>query len=199
VTAGQDECRNTFFASVLLTLCWIAITSLKNQEIYFSPPEQLNDPVEGFKDIFWQGDGIVWTNLLRHYLLCLMQATSITAMTGKDFTPDLYSTLVHQTRRRPTLAPIRDIYATICGDFLSHDASKSLVASLSSQSKAVRRDELIFYLRLLFALRHSGHRRAIPASRRVDPADAASVAIGLPNGLTDRSPFDVIFELVEAN
>jgi len=95
------------------------------------------------------------------------------------------------------LAPIRDIYATIRGDFLSHDASKSLVASLSSQSKAARRDEMIFYLRLLFA--HSGHRRAIPASRRVDPGDAASVAIGLPNGLTDRSPFDVIFELVKAN
>ena len=29
--------------------------------------------------------------------------------------------------------------------------------------------------------------------------DAASVAIGLPNGLTDRSPSDVIFELVKAN
>ena len=48
---------------------------LENQEIYFSPPEQLNDPLEGFKAIFWQGDAIVWTNLLRHYLLCLMQAT----------------------------------------------------------------------------------------------------------------------------
>jgi hypothetical protein len=79
--------------------------------------------VEGFKDIFWQGDGIVWTNLLRHYLLCLMQTTSITAMTGKDFAPDLCSTLVHQTADDLSLAPIRDIYATICGDFLSHDAS----------------------------------------------------------------------------
>jgi hypothetical protein len=39
---------------------------LEHQEIYFSPPEQLNDPLEGFKDIFWQGDAIVWTNLLRH-------------------------------------------------------------------------------------------------------------------------------------
>jgi hypothetical protein len=60
---------------------------LEHQEIYFSPPEQLNDPLEGFKDIFWQGDAIVWTNLLRHYLLCLMQATSITMVAGKDFTP----------------------------------------------------------------------------------------------------------------
>lgn len=29
--------------------------------------------------------------------------------------------------------------------------------------------------------------------------DTASVAVGLPNGLTDCSPFDVIFELVKAN
>jgi hypothetical protein len=39
-----------------------------------------------------------------------------------------------------------------CADFLSHDAPKSLVASLSLQSRAVRRDELIVYLRLLHGL-----------------------------------------------
>jgi hypothetical protein len=38
---------------------------LENQEIYFCPPQQLNDPLEGFKDIFWKGDEIVWRNLLR--------------------------------------------------------------------------------------------------------------------------------------
>jgi hypothetical protein len=81
-----------------------------------------------------------------------MQATSITVVAGNDFTLDLCSRLVHQTEHDLPEAPIRDTYATICNDFLSHDASKSLVASLSSQSKAVRRDELIFYLRLLNGL-----------------------------------------------
>jgi hypothetical protein len=33
---------------------------LAKQEIYFSPPEELNDPMEGYKDVFWSGDGIVW-------------------------------------------------------------------------------------------------------------------------------------------
>ena len=42
---------------------------LRKQEIYFAPPDQLNDPMEGFKDVYWQGDRIVWTNLIRHYLL----------------------------------------------------------------------------------------------------------------------------------
>ena len=32
---------------------------LKKQEIYFANPEQLNDPMEGLRDIFWRGDKIV--------------------------------------------------------------------------------------------------------------------------------------------
>ena len=27
---------------------------LKKQEIYFASPEQLNDPMEGLRDIFWE-------------------------------------------------------------------------------------------------------------------------------------------------
>jgi hypothetical protein len=28
--------------------------------------------MEGFKDMFWLGDKIVWMNLLKHYLLCFL-------------------------------------------------------------------------------------------------------------------------------
>ena len=44
---------------------------LEKQSIYFESPGKLNDPMEGFRDIVWQGDRIVWTNLFRHYLYCL--------------------------------------------------------------------------------------------------------------------------------
>ena len=44
---------------------------LEKQSIYFASPEELNDPMEGFRDIVWQGDRIVWTNLFRHYICCL--------------------------------------------------------------------------------------------------------------------------------
>ena len=40
---------------------------LEKQTIYFASPEELNDPMEGFRDIVWRGDKIVWINLLRHY------------------------------------------------------------------------------------------------------------------------------------
>ena len=44
---------------------------LKKQEIYFARPEQLNDPMEGLRDIFWRGDKIVWENFFKHYAFCL--------------------------------------------------------------------------------------------------------------------------------
>jgi hypothetical protein len=58
---------------------------VESQEIYFSRPDELNDPLEGFKDIFWRGDHIVWRNLFRHYLLNLMLTTSLSEISGKEF------------------------------------------------------------------------------------------------------------------
>jgi hypothetical protein len=60
---------------------------LEKQEIYFCSPQALNDPIEGFKDLFWQGDEIVWRNLLKHYVLCLMKTFSVAVVSGKDYHP----------------------------------------------------------------------------------------------------------------
>lgn len=86
---------------------------LENQDIYFSPPEQLNDPLEGLMDVFWRGDVIVWTNLLRHYLLCLLQSTYLS---------------------------LRDIYAAVCSVFLEHDAPKVFIEGVSSPERMIRRE-----------------------------------------------------------
>jgi hypothetical protein len=45
---------------------------LDSQYIYFADPAQLNDPLEGYKDLFFSGDRVVWDNLFRHYVRCLV-------------------------------------------------------------------------------------------------------------------------------
>src|SRR5205814_6675950 len=60
-------------------------SDLQNQEIYFASALELNDPLEGYKDLFWKGDEIAWKNLLRHYLLCLMQTILRTLEHGPDY------------------------------------------------------------------------------------------------------------------
>lgn len=125
---------------------------LEAQQIYFSPPDKLNDPLEGFKDIFWRGDSIVWRNLLRHYLLNLMQAASISAVMGQEFDPGMCAQLVHQTDDDLPQAPIRSVYGVACKEFFGHPAPERLISALATQERAVRRDELVFHLRLLHPL-----------------------------------------------
>lgn len=44
---------------------------LEKQEIYFASPEELNDPMEYYKHIIFQGDNVLWQNFFKHYLMCL--------------------------------------------------------------------------------------------------------------------------------
>ena len=41
--------------------------------------------MEGYKDVFWSGDRILWRNLIRHYLRCLLQTMSLCLTTGPKF------------------------------------------------------------------------------------------------------------------
>lgn len=125
---------------------------LETQQIYFCPPDKLNDPLEGFKDIFWRGDKIVWRNLLRHYLLNLLQSTSIASIMGEEFSLDMCMTFARQTEDDLPQAPIRKIYSAACEKFFEHSTPNHLISFISSKSKSIRRDELIYYLRLIHPL-----------------------------------------------
>ena len=41
---------------------------LKNSVIYFANLSELNDPMEGFIDIYFKGDHVIWRNLFRNYI-----------------------------------------------------------------------------------------------------------------------------------
>jgi hypothetical protein len=62
----------------------LGFNELEKQEIFFAAPESLNDPVEGYLDIFWSGDKIVWTNLFKNYLICLMNCHLLAIIGGED-------------------------------------------------------------------------------------------------------------------
>jgi len=126
---------------------------LERQEIYFSAPAELNDPMEGFKDLFWSGDRIVWENFLRHYILCL-QETAIHALAGPDLDNHVLDNLVFSVPDSLPHAPIRTIYKRLSEAFLNDAAVKTFLRVVSSRSTPIRQNELTSYLRSLhpFAL-----------------------------------------------
>lgn len=57
---------------------------LENQEIYFASPEELNDPLEYYQNIVFQGDEVVWENLFKHYFSFIFFNLIIIKITKKE-------------------------------------------------------------------------------------------------------------------
>ncbi len=58
---------------------------LENQEIYFCPYAELNDPAEGNLNVYWQGDRIVWQGFFRHYFTCLFSSWALVSLGFEEY------------------------------------------------------------------------------------------------------------------
>lgn len=127
---------------------------LQRQEIYFASPNELNDPMDGFKDIFWHGDEIVWTNLLRHYLRSLQSAVLLSCLTGEKDPVDWESiSVVDLGATEYRSEAERLTHEKMCARFFI-EPIRTWIHHLGTRDRPVRRDEFITYLKWLhgFAL-----------------------------------------------
>ncbi|MFK3698029.1 DUF2971 domain-containing protein [Serratia bockelmannii] len=124
---------------------------LESQTIFFASPETLNDPMEGFRDIFWQGDFVVWRNLFRHYLLCLERMCSMLLIAKKDY-PILPEHIPVYSGIDDFPTPkYKELFSNISTDFFKSKKLLSLVEALSERTTPIRKDELSYYLNIIHA------------------------------------------------
>ena len=120
---------------------------LEKQTIYFASPDQLNDPMEGFRDIVWRGDKIVWTNFLKHFVYCLhgsyflLRTTGTSRELGVDDIPflgrwDQISTSQEQ-----------GLFDDIWHRFRNLPRMPEIIEVLAKPYRKIRIRELEFYLR----------------------------------------------------
>src|SRR5690606_4483815 len=124
-------------------------SELENQEIYFAPSRYFNDPMEGFLDIFWDGDSIVWENLLRHFLMCLEHVFALNTVVGEKIQIKAVQIPVFKNRSSYNSEAAKEVHSKIEEIFFCYDYIKNLPDSLASRTNTIRRDELITYLRLV--------------------------------------------------
>jgi hypothetical protein len=122
---------------------------LEKQEIYFSPLPALNDPIDGFRDLLWQGDEIVWRNLLRHYLRRLTQTVSYALIVGKDYVPSILKRFVLGTER--SFPNFIELHQRVCAAFFDAYELNTLPQLLAACPHPFRRDDLEFCLRAVHA------------------------------------------------
>ena len=125
---------------------------LENQEIYFSDIDSLNDPMEGFREVYWSGDVIAWKNLFKHYILCLehMCALAYFDMKGTPFS----SVIVPVYRSEDNLPTdrYRQIFNEICDKFFKNSDMNKYIEIIASLPWKVSRDELYSFLRSIHSM-----------------------------------------------
>lgn len=125
---------------------------LEKQEIYFAPPDDLNDPMEGFKDIFWSGDAIVWRNLIRHYLLFFTRKFMLVLVAGETYNEDLSKNIIFSSTTNHPSHQFQELYERICKEFFAVQGISKIPDLLAAFKHQIRREELKFYLRGLHGL-----------------------------------------------
>lgn len=120
---------------------------LESQNIYFAHPKELNDPMEGYRDIYWQGDVIVWKNLFKHYLLCLERFCSLLTIVGETQPLSEDEIPVFLSEADFPTPEYKVLFSEIASTFFSNPNLIALIKGTSERSSPIRREELFFYLR----------------------------------------------------
>ena len=120
---------------------------LEKQTIYFASPDQLNDPMEGLRDIVWRGDKIVWTNFFKHFIYCLLisylrlEKAGASEELGVDDIPILGRWDQISTPQAQRL------FDDIWHKFLNLPKMPEVIEALASSKHKIRYRELECYLR----------------------------------------------------
>ena len=139
---------------------------LEHQTIFFAAPSTLNDPLEGYLDIFWQGDSIVWRNLFKNYLLCLDHVHTLAMIGGNKIHLNSDDIQVFLSYDNLPTQQYKDRVSNLFSIVLSAEPIAKLINTLGSLGRVVRRDELCFYLSLY-------HKEALSAILSFDEQGAS--------------------------
>ena len=122
-----------------------AILELENGTFHFSTREELNDPLEGYLKIYWQGDKIAWEGLLKNYICSIDNVISLFLLQA-DSDMLRQNTLVWDIHHNDHV-PLGKIWCQLTKKFISDEEIKKAISFYGNNNLKVYKDELAFLLR----------------------------------------------------
>lgn len=120
---------------------------LENQIIHFSPREDLNDPLEGYTGLYWQGDGIAWKGLFKNYISCLESSFSMYRLeTKKQQLRTIPIFLVESMLPTKAYQKLRNEITT---EFINSSTMERIITILGNKNIVVTRDDLRLFLSMV--------------------------------------------------
>ncbi|MBQ7477314.1 MAG: hypothetical protein IJT01_00205, partial [Selenomonadaceae bacterium] len=135
------------------------LREIQEQTIYFAARHETNDPMlEGYIEIYWRGDAIAWSGMLRNYVCSLYRAlfSYLIGIDGKRISEEAAMRDVHYLDH----VPMGKIFGSLGDRFLQQDNIKELIDTIGDGKTRISKDELLF---LLFCIHPSALRHCLDA------------------------------------
>lgn len=114
---------------------------------HFSARKELNDPIEGYVRVFWQGDKAAWEGLLRNYICSVSNAISLYLLQGDEEMLH-HRTLITNLHKYDNV-PLGRILKELGDTFLVEEEIKHIITLYGDNNLKVTQDELCFILQFI--------------------------------------------------
>ena len=122
---------------------------LENLEIYFAKPDELNDQMEDYMNIFWQGDEIAFRGLFKHYLYVLSSVYYDASIRNRKqkIDPNLLPVfLAVDINEKPEM---ETTFKSIYYEFFAPEGISNLPIKMSESNKKYTADEILLILKTI--------------------------------------------------
>ena len=125
---------------------------LEEQTIYFASPEELNDPMEGLRDIVWNGDKIAWTNFFKHYVFCLNRSFLLLNITLKSRKLDVADIPILELWDGILIPIEKSLFDDVWDRFCNLPYIQEIIEVLANTGRKIRDREIVAYIQMIQAL-----------------------------------------------
>ena len=121
-----------------------AIKEIDKETFHFATREELNDPIEGFVRVFWQGDKAAWEGLFRNYICSLSRVIDLYLIQA-DENMIHHKSLIVDLHRFDDI-PLGGILKELGDQFLANEAVQKLASFYGTNNLKVQESEMRFIL-----------------------------------------------------
>jgi hypothetical protein len=119
---------------------------LRTQTLFFADSEKMNDPMEGFVNLVWIGDRVLWANFFKHYLLCLCMTASLVFGAGEAFDVHIVKGILNWSEDTLPTEVLRARYEKTWRKFFATDGFEVFLDRLVTRRMKASREEVTYYL-----------------------------------------------------
>lgn len=119
---------------------------LEKQQIYFATSDALNDPIEGLRKVYWDGDKVIWSNFIKNYSLVLTNLFIQHEISGNTHKLEVEHIDVFLNSLHLPTPQYRELANKIASRVLRSWSVRTVVNMLSMRQSRIYREELAFFL-----------------------------------------------------